>query len=107
MKNKGYSQLRIFGEEFWSFKGLILVGGPGCWIRIHVTQVKSNNAKCRHFLLVYQTSCAHIQQLVPDAKSGYCWVHIKDTKAQVYCDMGNYGMNALYPASLSIVFIAT
>ena len=59
------------------------------------------------FLLVYQTSCAHIQQLVPDAKSGYYWVHIKGTKAQVYCDMGNYGMNALHPASLSIVFIAT
>ena len=49
------------------------------------------------FLLVYQTSCAHIQQLVPDAKSGYYWVHIKGTKAQVYCDMDNYGMNALYP----------
>ena len=85
----------------------MLVGGPGCRIRIHVTQVKSSNAKCRHFLLVCQTSCAHIQQLVPDAKSRYYWVHIKGTKAQVYCDMGNYGMNALCPASLSIVFIAT
>ena len=107
MKNKVYSQRRIFSEEFWSFKGLTLVGGRGCRIRTHVTQVKSNKAKCRHFLLVCQTSCAHIQQLVPDAKSGYYRVHIKGTKAQVYCDMDNYGMNALYPASLSIVFIAT
>ena len=40
---------------------------------------------------VFQTSCAEIQQLVPDAKSSYYWVHIKGKKAQVYCDMNNYG----------------
>ena len=40
---------------------------------------------------VSQTSCAEIQQLVPDAKSSYYWVHIKGKKAQVYCDMNNYG----------------
>ena len=38
-----------------------------------------------------QRSCAQIQQLVPNAKSGYYWIYIKRKRAQVYCDMDNYG----------------
>ena len=53
-----------------------------------------------------QTSCAQIQQIFPDAKSGYYWVYIKGKKAQVYCDMDNYGMNALYLSCISLVFVA-
>ena len=40
-----------------------------------------------------QRSCAQIQQLVPNAKSGYYWIYIKRKRAQVYCDMDNYGRN--------------
>ena len=63
-------------------------------------QLKSNksilnsNVSCFP-VFVFQTSCAQIQQLVPNAISGYYWVHIKGKKVQVYCDMDNYGMNVL------------
>ncbi|CAH3106853.1 unnamed protein product [Porites lobata] len=36
-------------------------------------------------------SCAQIRQLVPNAKSGYYWIYVKRKRAQVYCDMDNYG----------------
>ena len=42
----------------------------------------------------FQRSCAEIQRLVPDAKSGYYWIHIKEKKVEVYCDMISYGMKA-------------
>jgi len=58
------------------------------------------------FFSVSQTSCAQIQQIVPDAKSGYHWVYIKGKKAQVYCDMDNYGMNELHVLCISLVFVA-
>ena len=58
------------------------------------------------FFSFSQTSCAQIQQIFPDAKSGYYWVYIKGKKAQVYCDMDNYGMNALYLSCISLVFVA-
>ncbi|CAH3106835.1 unnamed protein product [Porites lobata] len=55
-------------------------------------------SKTRYFLC---KSCAQIQQLVPDAKSAYYWVHIKGKKTEVYCDMDNYGGGWTLVASIS------
>ena len=43
-----------------------------------------------------QRSCAQIQQLVPNAKSGYYWIYVKRKRTQVYCDMDNYGRDAFF-----------
>ena len=46
------------------------------------------------FSFFSQRSCAQIHLIVPDAKSGYYWIHVKDKQIEVYCDMITYGMNS-------------
>ncbi|KAM7450717.1 hypothetical protein ABFA07_001708 [Porites harrisoni] len=75
------ADVHIAPQDVISAKGYVYLDNP--WPKIQLT------------------SCAQIQQLVPDAKSSYYWVHIKGKKAQVYCDMNNYGGGWTLVASIS------
>ncbi|CAH3017192.1 unnamed protein product, partial [Porites evermanni] len=80
------ADVHIAPQSLITSKGFVYLDNP--WIKFQLVSCG-------------KTSCAHIQQLVPDAKSGYYRVHIKGTKAQVYCDMDNYGGGWTLVASIS------
>ncbi|XP_022792594.1 uncharacterized protein LOC111331698 [Stylophora pistillata] len=46
-------------------------------------------------------SCAEIQQVWPEAKSGYYWIKIGSREAQVYCVMTSYGGGWTLVATIS------